>query len=248
MIEVKSQAYYWLQTWIHAHVIELGTQRFCERFLGFKQDPCGRMTDQMVQAARSGQANITEGSARRITSRETEMKLTDVARASLCELEGDYFNFLMKRNQIPWGKGTAEFQAVNNILWEKPNFGTDWAQDACKHILLQKSKFDTWIEHGNEIEAANCLLILTRGLIAMLNKQLTHLLEDFKLNGGFSENLTELRLAQKQQEALNSNAPLCPICNKPMIKRMAKKGQNVGKVFWACSDFPNCHGTRKFEG
>jgi four helix bundle suffix protein len=82
--------YFWLDSWILANIVQLGTQTFCGRFLNRTNDPCGRQNDQMTQAARSGCANIAEGSARRATSRETEMKLTDVARSSLAELSGDY--------------------------------------------------------------------------------------------------------------------------------------------------------------
>jgi ssDNA-binding Zn-finger/Zn-ribbon topoisomerase 1 len=44
---------------------------------------------------------------------------------------------------------------------------------------------------------------------------------------------------------LKTDAPACPVCGKPMIKRMAKKGINSGKEFWSCSGYPECNGTRK---
>ena len=87
--------YYRLDSWLLANIVQLGTHRFCREFLTRSMDPCGRQIDQMTQAARSACANIAEGSARRATSRETEMKLTDVARASLAELAGDYINWLL---------------------------------------------------------------------------------------------------------------------------------------------------------
>lgn len=80
--------YFRLDSWILANIVQLGTQKFCKQFLNRTNDPCGRQYDQMTQAARSGCANNAEGSARRATSRETEMKLTDVARSSLAELAG----------------------------------------------------------------------------------------------------------------------------------------------------------------
>ncbi len=64
-------------------------------------DPKGRQYDQMAQAARSGCQNIIEGSERSSTSKDTEMKLTDVARASLGELRGDYEILILDRNQLP---------------------------------------------------------------------------------------------------------------------------------------------------
>ncbi len=66
----------WLDSFVLASVIQLGTLRFCERFLNRSNDPCGRQFDQMTQAARSGRMNIIEGSERSATSKETEMRLT----------------------------------------------------------------------------------------------------------------------------------------------------------------------------
>lgn len=57
--------YFWLDSWVMANIVQLGTQRFCRQFLNRRNDPCGRQYDQMTQAARSGVANIAEGSARR---------------------------------------------------------------------------------------------------------------------------------------------------------------------------------------
>ncbi len=71
-----------LDSWALATIAQLATYRFCRRFLTREVDPTGRQYDQMTQAARSGKVNIVESSARVATSKETEMKLTDVARAS----------------------------------------------------------------------------------------------------------------------------------------------------------------------
>lgn len=62
----------------------------------------------MTQAARSGRQNIIEGSERSATSKDTEMKLTDVAWASLCELRGDYEIVILDRNQLPWSVHSAD--------------------------------------------------------------------------------------------------------------------------------------------
>ena len=72
------------------------TVRFCERYV----DRFSRTRDQMVQAARSGVQNIAEGSQASGTSRKTELKLTNVARASLEELRLDYEDFLRQRDHI----------------------------------------------------------------------------------------------------------------------------------------------------
>ena len=82
-MKITKIGYFWLDTWVMANVIQLATQDFCTRFLHHANDPCGRLYDQMTQAARSASANNAEGNSRHSTSKETEMKLTDVARASL---------------------------------------------------------------------------------------------------------------------------------------------------------------------
>jgi len=83
-----------------ARIVYDGTVRFCERYLK-KSD---RTYDQMVQAARSGKQNILEGSQASGTSKETEIKLTNVARASLEELLEDYRDFLRVRGIEEWTK------------------------------------------------------------------------------------------------------------------------------------------------
>lgn len=98
-MEIKRFGYFWLDTWVMANVIQLATQDFCVRFLNHINDPCGRQLDQMTQAARSAPANIAEGNSRHSTSKETEMKLTDVARATLSELANDYLNWLLRHEQ-----------------------------------------------------------------------------------------------------------------------------------------------------
>ena len=120
MIEIKNPGYFWLDTWVLANVIQLATQDFCLRFLNRTNDPCGRQFDQMTQAARSAPANIAEGNSRHSTSRETEMKLTDVARASLAELANDYLNWLLMQERVPWSIRSEEFRRVNSIQLDRP--------------------------------------------------------------------------------------------------------------------------------
>ena len=88
-----------------------GTVKFCERFLQ-KRD---RTYDQMVQAARSGKQNILEGSQASGTSKETEIKLVNVARASLEELLEDYRDFLRVRKAVLWPKDSKEALFVRKI-------------------------------------------------------------------------------------------------------------------------------------
>jgi len=84
-----------------ATIIHLGTISFCKRYLSWKDDPLGKTVGQMLGASRSGKQNITEGSERAKTSSETEIKLTDVAKASLSELQSDLEDQLVQKGCIP---------------------------------------------------------------------------------------------------------------------------------------------------
>jgi four helix bundle suffix protein len=237
--------YFRLDSWILANIVQLGTQRFCKRFLNRTNDPCGRQYDQMTQAARSGCANNAEGSARRATSRETEMRLTDVARSSLAELAGDYLNWLMQQEKVPWGKGTPEARAVYAVRLDSPAYGEDVLHDACAHILAQKRKFAAWLDSDNDEAMANALLILIARVINMLNHQMEAQGETFKEEGGFREKLTTLRV---ETRARQSAAPECPACGKPMARRTARSGKHAGREFWGCTAYPECKGVREAEG
>ena len=94
-----------------AEIIYDATVRFCDRFIDRKS----RTHDQLVQAARSGNKNIAEGSQVSGTSKEGELKLTGVARASLEELLGDYRDFLRQRGLRQWEKGCREALFVRKL-------------------------------------------------------------------------------------------------------------------------------------
>src|SRR2546430_3872421 len=96
-----------------ARIVYDATVRFCERFLS-KRD---RTVDQMVQAARSGKQNILEGSKASGTSKEAEIKLVNVARASLEELLEDYRDFLRVRKLALWDKESREARLVRRFRW-----------------------------------------------------------------------------------------------------------------------------------
>ncbi len=94
-----------------AEIIYDLTFRFAHKFLS-KGD---RTIDQMIQSARSGKKNILEGSKAGLTSRETEIKLTNVARASLEELLDDYRDYLRARDLPIWNKDSKEAQYVRRL-------------------------------------------------------------------------------------------------------------------------------------
>lgn len=237
-----SQSYYWLNSWILANVIQLATQDFCERFVDWRIDPGHRLYDQMLMAARCGVANIAEGSARHSTSVETEMRLLDVARASFDELQGDIFNFLLRRKAEVWTIGNPDRGAIWQIRLDTPQYTNSYLHDAAKHILTQKAKFDSWVENDNPEIAANALLVLCLRINKMLQSQIKAQLENFRQDGGFTENMTAERIEARKAKASINGAPSCPKCGKPMLRRMQKKGQMQGREFWGCSDYPACNG------
>ncbi len=233
-----------MDVWILSNIIQLGTQEFCQRFITYKNDPCGRQYDQMTQAARSGVANIAEGSSRHQTSRETEMKLIDVARASMAELLGDYYNYLLSHGYLPMPKESNVANIIFNEPLDKAIYRNDWLRESAEHIMRQKSKFDAFLHNANDETMANALMFLCLRAINQLKALIAYRLEEFKQEGGFAENMTADRIETKAKMAAISGAPTCPKCGAPMIKRYAKRGVNSGNPFWSCSKFPSCTGTR----
>ena len=205
-------------------------------------DPARRLYDQMVMAARCGVANIAEGSARHSTSVETEMRLLDVARASFDELQGDLFNFLLRKKAGVWVIGDPGREAIWQMRLDTPQYSNSYLHDAAVHILAQKSKFSRWLEDDNPEIVANALLVLCLRENKMLQAQIRSQLEVFRQTGGFTENMTSERLEARKALSSASGAPSCPKCGKPMLRRMQKKGQMQGREFWGCSDYPKCNG------
>lgn len=228
-------------------IVYLATIRFCNTFLTLRNDPKGRLYDQMVQAARSGRANIMEGSERTSTSKETEIKLIDVARASLVELLGDYEIWILSNGGLPWRSDDDSAKAVYGIRLDPPGEWDDYLHDSAQHFLAQQKRFSTWLEGDESLVAANAMLILCRRVITMLDHQMKRLGENFRESGGFRERMSAVRIENRSAQ-VDSEAPACPECAKPMRKMLAKRGNNAGNPFWSCSAYPECKGTRKWEG
>ncbi len=158
-----------LHSFTLATIIQLETFRFCRRFLTFDHrqadekiyDPKGRQYDQMTQAARSGRQNIIEGSERSATSKDTEMKLTDVARASLSELRGDYEIFVIDRGELPWSVHSPDAKAANAISLDDAPFTDDVVHESAKHALEQRKKYARWLDSTDPVVVANVMLINT---------------------------------------------------------------------------------------
>ncbi len=236
-----------LHSFTLATIIEIETLRFCRRFLTFDHresdrkfyDPKGRQYDQMSQAARSGRQNIIEGSERSATSKDTEMKLTDVARASLSELRGDYEIFILDRNELPWSVHAVEAKAVNAISLDPPSFSDDMVHESAKHAIEQRRKYARWLDSDDAVVVANAMLVIIGRTLNMLKSQIEAQGKAFEETGGFSERLTTKRIEVREKEKEKPPTPECPLCGKPMRQRNSAKGK-----FWGCSIFPDCKGTR----
>lgn len=239
----SAPSYFWLNSWVLANIIELATQSFCNRFVDFKIDPGHRLYDQKTQAARSIRANIAEGSGRHDTSLETEMRLTDVARASSHELMGDFMNYMMRHNLTAWGVNDTRFKEVIEFRLAHPTYSENFIIDAMNHIRTQKSRLDHYLERGNSETTTNCLTILCLKINAMLTNMLTAQLRDFREKGGFTETLTQERLESRREKAVSEGCPKCPQCGKPMLRRTIQRGTRQGQQFWGCSAYPTCTGT-----
>ncbi|OPZ31171.1 MAG: Topoisomerase DNA binding C4 zinc finger [Lentisphaerae bacterium ADurb.BinA184] len=240
----KPGGFRWLDSWVMGSIVQLGTFRFCERFLTRDLDPTGRQYDQMTQAARSGVMNNVEGNERTSTSKETEMRLTNVAHASLSELKGDFEKWLLRLRLVPWPIDSEDSQRIYSLRLDRPDYGKDVVRDSCLHVLTQKAKFDRWLEADDHEMVANCLLILLSRTINMLGHQLQSQGRKFAGRGGFRERLTEIRV---EARAAQDGAPTCPDCGAPMRRRQAGSGRNAGAEFWGCTGYPKCHGVRQIE-
>ncbi|MDD5704880.1 MAG: four helix bundle suffix domain-containing protein [Kiritimatiellae bacterium] len=234
-----------LHSFTLATIVQLDTLRFCRRFLTSDPretdkkfyDPKGRQYDQMTQAARSGRQNIIEGSERSSTSKDTEMKLTDVARASLSELRGDYEIIILDRGELPWSVHSPEAQAVNAISLDEASFTDDLVHESAKHALTQREKYARWLDADEVCVVANAMLIILGRVLKMLKRQMEAQGQAFEETGGFSERLMATRI--EARERAKPPAPNCPQCGQPMRRRKSAKGD-----FWGCSAYPECKGTR----
>lgn len=173
---------------------------------------------------------------------ETEMRLLDVARASIDELQGDLFNFLLRKKADVWAIGHPARETIWQLRLDTLQYSNSYLHDAARHILVQKSKFRDWLESDNAVVAANALLVLCLRENRMRQSQIQSQLESFRHTGGFTENMAAERLEARKAEASENGAPKCPKCDRPMLRRMQKKGRMQGREFWGCSGYPECKG------
>lgn len=168
------------------------TYYFAHRFLS-KSD---RTIDQMVQAARSGKQNIAEGNQAAMTSSETEIKLTNVAKASLEELLDDYEDYLRVRGLEQWGALHPRYQRMREYA----------SSEQIKHTYADN------IRKMSDEEIANLCITLTHQAIYMLHKLLITMQQRFVTEGGIKERMFQARVNYRNSQKTPSspNTPSNP--------------------------------------
>ena len=205
----KHGGYRKLKSFQVAQLIYDVTVRFCERYI----EKRSRTHDQMVQAARSGVQNIAEGSQASGTSKKTELKLTNVARASLEELRLDYEDFLRQRGLPIWDRADPRRQelidrrctAADEVaLWVRNEHtrgprgpsGPRGQNQSTSSISSAKSTASTFPEL-----VANAALVLLAVACSLLDRQLAAQARAFETEGGFTERLYRVRSEKRSSPA-----------------------------------------------
>jgi len=205
-----------LRSYKVAEAVYDATLVFCRRF--YAQDR--RMSDQMVQAARSGVRNISEGSGAAATSRKSEMKLTNVARASWSdELLRDYESFLVQNGLRVWPKESREALAMRAPLAKDHAPDLPPAPDG-RVPLRGLAGLSEFVERASPELSANAMLCVVNQAAYLLKRQLEAQGQTFLGSGGFTERLyaarTQARKSDKSDLSYPSDkpsqahAPACP--------------------------------------
>ncbi len=143
-----------------------------------------RTIDQMKQAARSGKQNISEGYTRAGTSKETALKLIDVAKSSLVELHDDYRDYLRTCGHRQWEDGSKEIQAMRQL-------GKEHNDSAFFMQLIVTRPPET---------IANIAICLQKQTDYLIAKLLEKLSKDFLEEGGFRERMTKMRIDERKKQ------------------------------------------------
>jgi four helix bundle suffix protein len=206
-----------------ATLIYDATYWFCEKFL----DPRSRTVDQMVQAARSGRQNIAEGSRAAATSSNTELRLLNVARASLEELLLDFEDYLFHRRLPQWAPGSKEALAVRAVGQQLGRDRADQADQAdqadpqaARRAL--HARYAQWLEHADPAIRANAIICLIHQANYLLDQQISALEQAFIEDGGYSEQLATARLVRRSHR--DPSDPSDPI---PVVRGAASS--------WRCA-------------
>ena len=178
-----------LMSYQKAEIVYDATVYFCDRFI----DRRSRTHDQMVQAARSGKQNIVEGSMASGTSKETEIKLTNVARASLEELLEDYRDFLRVHKLPIWDKNDPRAQVIRRLGRESHGSHKPYGS------YRTYKTYATYVEQGGPEIAGNAIICLIHQANYLLDQQIRSLEQAFLKEGGLRERMTRARLEERKK-------------------------------------------------
>lgn len=177
---IPQQGYYRnLRAYRVSEIIYDVTYIFCKRFL----DKHDRTVDQMIQAARSGKQNIAEGSSAGSTSKETEIKLTNVAKASLQELLLDFEDYLRVRGLEQWPKDSDKAVCTRRIC--AANNDGAFYRDA--------------VSVRSDATVANIAIILIHQADVLLARLIERQKKDFIERGGIREQMTRARMEYRRE-------------------------------------------------
>ena len=229
-----------LRSYKVAEAVYDATVVFCDRFI----DKRSRTHDQMVQAARSGVRNISEGSGAAATSRKSEMKLTNVARASLSdELAKDYKSFLIQRGLRVWHKDAPEAQAMRERLKHDVAPDLPPAPEG-KVRLTGLAGLSQFVAKAEPELAANAMLCAVNQAAYLLRRQIESQSRDFVEHGGFTERLyaSRVKARDRGRQTDGSDTLVCPLCGKGMRRRTAKQGPHAGQFLLGVFRLPRMQG------
>jgi len=205
----KHGAYRKLKSFQIAQLVYDVTVRFCNRYI----EKRSRTHDQMVQAARSGVQNIAEGSQASGTSKKTELKLTNVARASLEELRLDYEDFLRQRELPLWEPQHPALERFKKKRCATLDDVRAWVEEERKNTdgkgltrtNTKKENESVTVRGGpcksvpSSVLVANAALSLLNLCCYLLDRQLAAQAEAFEKEGGFTERLYRIRTQKRQR-------------------------------------------------
>jgi four helix bundle suffix protein len=198
----KQGGYRKLKSFQIAQLVYDVTVRFCDRYIDRKS----RTHDQMVQAARSGVQNIAEGSQVSGTSRKMEIKLTNVARASLEELRLDYEDFLRQRKLSLWDRDDPRRALLIERRCRTADEVAEWVKEIHKDYgqngqygrSTKSTQSTQSIKQSYSEIAANGALALITVVCSLLDRQIKAQAEAFEKEGGITERLYRARLEKRR--------------------------------------------------
>lgn len=232
-------------------VIYEATLQFCGRFL----EKRSRMVEPMIEAARSARQNLADGTRAAGDLFQTELRLVNLARASLGDLRVSYEDFLRQRGLRQWTHEEPQAQAIRALALRGPTSASD---------RTGLHDYAIWLETTAPGLVANAIICLIHQANDLLHQQ-TRVPEpafstadstqecqsEPNASARIPENLRQsttdpirAESATRPTSAYIPGAPGCPKCGKIMALRTVRKGTRPGSQFWGCSAFPNCKGVR----